>query len=148
MALKRIQKELIDLGEDAPPNCTAGPIDENDLFTWEGTIIGPENSPYAGGKFSICIRFPSDYPFKPPKCTFTTKIYHCNISPHGRLRLDILHDQWTPNLTIYRVLLSIISLMADPNPDDPLVADFAQLHKINKDKYDANAREWTSMYAM
>ena len=92
MALKRIQKELIDLGKDPPTNCSAGPLDEKDQFSWQATIMGPDDSPYAGGVFFLNIKFPTDYPFKPPKCTFTTRIYHCNINSNGAICLDILKD--------------------------------------------------------
>jgi ubiquitin-protein ligase len=88
--------------------------------------MGPSNSPYAGGVFFLDIHFSQDYPFKPPKITFRTKIYHCNISSAGAICLDILKDNWSPALTISKVLLSICSLLTDANPNDPLVANIAQ----------------------
>ena len=146
MALKRIQKELIEFSEDPPSNCSAGPIDD-DLFSWNATILGPDDSPYQGGIFSLNIRFPADYPFKPPKISFETKIYHCNINSNGAICLDILKDNWSPALTISKVLLSISSLMTDPNPDDPLVPNIASLLKTNKEEHDKNAKNWTMLYA-
>ena len=147
MALKRINRELQDLGRDPPANCSAGPIGD-DLFNWQATIMGPDDSPYAGGVFFLSITFPPDYPFKPPKVSFTTRIYHCNINNNGGICLDILKDQWSPALTISKVLLSICSLLTDPNPDDPLVPEIAQQLRENKEKHNATAREWTSKYAM
>ncbi len=146
MALKRIQRELVELQEDPPTSCSAGPADD-DLFHWQATIMGPDDSPYAGGLFFLDIHFPADYPFKPPKVTFNTRIYHCNINSNGGICLDILKDQWSPALTISKVLLSICSLLTDANPDDPLVPEIADLLKTNKSVHDANAREYTSKYA-
>ena len=149
MALKRIQEELIDLGKDPPTNCSAGPTDEKDQFHWQATIMGPDDSPYAGGVFFLNIAFPTWYPFKPPKVTFTTRIYHCNINSNGSICLDILKDQWSPALTISKVLLSISSMLVDANPDDPLVVpEIAHLYKTNRAQHDKNAKEWTTKYAM
>eukprot|EP00762_Andalucia_godoyi_P007260 ANDGO_08033.mRNA.1 Ubiquitin-conjugating enzyme E2 4 len=147
MALRRIQKELQDLGRDPPSSCSAGPQGD-DLFQWQATIMGPSDSPYAGGVFFLNIHFPTDYPFKPPKVQFTTKIYHPNINSTGSICLDILRDQWSPALTISKVLLSICSLLTDPNPDDPLVGEIAQMYKSDKARYEATAREWTRKFAM
>ena len=146
MALKRIQKELQDLGKDPPTNCSAGPLND-DLFHWQATIMGPSDTPFQGGVFFLNIHFPTDYPFKPPKVQFTTRIYHPNINSNGSICLDILRDQWSPALTISKVLLSICSLLSDPNPDDPLVPDIAQQYKTNRSQYESTAREWTRKFA-
>ncbi|CBZ30680.1 putative ubiquitin-conjugating enzyme e2 [Leishmania mexicana MHOM/GT/2001/U1103] len=148
MALRRIQKELRDLEKDPPANTSGGPVSESDLFNWKATIIGPEDSPYAGGLFFLNIHFPSDYPFKPPKLQFTTKIYHPNINNNGGICLDILKDQWSPALTISKVLLSVCSLLTDPNPDDPLVPDIARQYKTDRNAFNKTAAEWTRQYAM
>lgn len=147
MALKRIQRELQELGRAPPANCSAGPMGD-DLFHWQATIMGPEESPYSGGVFFLDIHFPADYPFKPPKVTFTTRIYHCNINSNGGICLDILKDNWSPALTISKVLLSVCSLLTDPNPSDPLVPEIAQQLKTNLAQHDATARDWTAKYAM
>jgi len=146
--LKRIAKELKDMGKDPPANCSAGPKTGKDLFKWEAKIYGPVKSPYEGGLFELAIEFPSDYPFKPPKVKFLTKVYHCNINDKGGICLDILKDNWSPALTISKVLLSICSLFTDPNPDDPLVPEIAKLYKTNRTLHDKNAREWTMKYAV
>ena len=146
MSLRRIQKELNDLKVDPPTNCGAGPIGD-DMFRWEGVIMGPADSPYTGGVFKLNIQFPVDYPFKPPHLQFTTKIYHPNINAAGLICLDILKGQWSPALTISKVLLSITSLLTDPNPNDPLVPEIATLYKRDKAAYEIEARTWTQRYA-
>jgi ubiquitin-conjugating enzyme E2 D/E len=147
MSSRRILKEITELRNDAPENCSAGPR-EDDVYTWDAMILGPTDTPYAGGVFNLEIHFPSDYPFKPPKVVFITKIYHPNISSQGNICLDILKNQWSPALTIGKVLLSICSLLADPNPSDPLMPDIADIYMKNKSAYEANAREWTRRYAI
>mmetsp|Transcript_22833 Transcript_22833/g.28074 ORF Transcript_22833/g.28074 Transcript_22833/m.28074 type:complete len:148 (-) Transcript_22833:37-480(-) len=147
MALRRITKELKDLENDPPGNCSAGPIGD-DMFKWKGTIMGPADTPYEGGVFFLNITFPKDYPFKPPKIQFITKIYHCNVNDKGGICLDILKDNWSPALTISKVLVSISSLLSDPNPDDPLVPEIAKLYKSDKKKHNKNAAAWTQKYAM
>ncbi|XP_057955766.1 ubiquitin-conjugating enzyme E2-17 kDa isoform X2 [Malania oleifera] len=99
MASKRILKELKDLQKDPPTSCSAGPVAE-DMFHWQATILGPTDSPYAGGVFLVSIHFPPDYPFKPPKVAFRTKVFHPNINSNGSICLDILKEQWSPALTI------------------------------------------------
>ncbi|CAL8267317.1 unnamed protein product [Boreogadus saida] len=134
--------ELSDLSRDPPAQCSAGPVGD-DLFHWQATIMGPNDSPYQGGVFFLTIHFPTDYPFKPPKVAFTTRIYHPNINSNGSICLDILRSQWSPALTISKVLLSICSLLCDPNPDDPLVPEIARIYKTDLNKYNKTAREWT-----
>ncbi|CAB1325328.1 unnamed protein product [Coregonus sp. 'balchen'] len=132
--------ELNDLGRDPPAQCSAGPVGDDSkaklstLFHWQATIMGPNDSPYQGGVFFLTIHFPTDYPFKPPKLAFTTRIYHPNINSNGSICLDILRSQWSPALTISKVLLSICSLLCDPNPDDPLVPEIARIYKTDTEK--------------
>ncbi|CAN1141969.1 Ubiquitin-conjugating enzyme E2 28 [Linum perenne] len=147
MASKRILKELKDLQKDPPSSCSAN------MFHWQATIMGPSDSPYSGGVFLVTIHFPPDYPFKPPKVAFRTKVFHPNVNSNGSicldiLNLDILKEQWSPALTISKVLLSICSLLTDPNPDDPLVPEIAHMYKIDLSKYEATAHSWTQKYAM
>lgn len=144
---KRIKNELDDLNKSPIPNCSAGPINNNDITKWDGTIIGPEDTPYMNGIFNISIEFTSAYPFKPPRVFFKTKIYHCNINDQGGICLDILKNNWSPALNISKLLLSICSLLSEPNPDDPLVPEIAELYKKNRELHDMNAKEYTVKYA-
>jgi ubiquitin-conjugating enzyme E2 D/E len=147
MSLRRIQRELADIRLDPPANCSAGPENENDLYRWEGVIFGPADSPFSGGVYKLKIVYPVDYPFKAPSINFMTKIYHPNINSAGVICLDTLKQNWSPALTISKVLLSICSLLCDPNPNDPLVPEIAHLYKTNRQEYEDTAREWTRKYA-
>jgi ubiquitin-protein ligase len=102
----------------------------DNIFEWVATLLGPEASPYAGGVFFLKIVFPLDYPFKPPKVTFTTKIYHCNVNSSGVICLDILKDNWSPALTVSKVLLSICSLLTDANPSKMYCAYCVVQHQV------------------
>eukprot|EP00435_Cladocopium_sp_Y103_P061414 s466_g23.t1 len=104
--------------------------------------MGPPDSAYQGGVFFLNINFPSDYPFKPPKVHFTTKIYHCNVNSNGAICLDILKDQWSPALTISKVLLSMSRDDCLGLGFDPLVPEIAQVYLKDRAKHDATAREW------
>jgi len=145
---KRLAIESSDMQSHPPENCSAGPENDNDITVWKGTIIGPKGSPFESGIFKLNIKFPHTYPFTAPQIKFETPIYHPNISKNGVICLDILKDQWSPALTISKVLLSICSLLTDPNPNDPLETEIANMYKENKCKYEILAYEWTKKYAI
>ena len=126
--MKRITKELNHLKKSQLKGVQAAPKGK-DMFHWTGTIEGPKDSCYENGMFDLDINFPKNYPFSPPKIKFKTKVYHCNISSDGSICLDIIKNQWSPILKISQVLISIQSLLCDPNPDDPLVSDIANAYK-------------------
>lgn len=146
-ALRRLTKELRDIIKDPLEGVETKPITEENIYIWEATVKGPDETPYEHGIFRLRIHFPNEYPYRPPKVKFETKIFHPNISPTGDICLDILRDRWSPALTITRVLLSILSILSDPNPNDPLVPDVAIMYKNNKELYDKTARHWTEIYA-
>ena len=146
MMNQRIKKETEKIKKDPIAGITAEPDPENPRY-FKVVISGPKDSPYEGGKFKLQLYLPDEYPMVPPKCLFMTKIYHPNIDFLGRICLDILKTNWSPALQIRAVLLSIQSLLNEPNTADPLN------EKVNdhwlKDKKDAEktAREWTKKYA-
>ena len=146
----RLKKEYQDFSKDPPMNCSGGPIkdksDSINYFRWNAIITGPTGTPFEGGIWTLDIDFPPNYPFKSPHITFITPIYHPNISKKGEICLDILKDQWSPALTISKVLLSICSLLTDPNPMDPLRPMVAKLYLENKIQYEINVRQHTILH--
>jgi len=143
----RIMSDLKDIEQNPPTHVSAGFVDDNDIYLWDATIMGPSNSPYVGGVFKLSILFPKNYPFSAPKIKFLTKIYHPNIDIHGNICLDILNIQWSPAMSISNVLLSITSLLDDPNATDPLNKSAADLYLSNKEDYKKKARLMTLQYA-
>lgn len=144
--MNRLQKESIEIKNDPPHNISAGPKNDN-LYEWEAVLIGPKETPYQDGVFILDIFIPIDYPMKPPNIIFKTRIYHPNINHSGNICLDILKNSWSPSLTISKILLSICSLLNEPNTEDPLVPDIANLFNENKELYLETAKNWTISYA-
>ena len=144
----RILEEYKQIKQENLSHISAGLIDDSNIYKWKATIHGPDDTPYRNGIFELLIDIPENYPFGPPQIRFNTPIYHPNINKYGSICLDILKDAWSPVLTISKVLLSICSLLSDPNPDDPLVKEIAKLYIENREKYNRMARNYTLTYAV
>lgn len=146
-------QELRNFELDPPDFCTVSLVEDN-LFHWEAKLKGPKDSPFEGGTFLLDIVFPNEYPNKPPKILFKTKIYHPNIGTTGQICMDIIDDMWSPALTIekrkefYRVYKKIIreflvahsisSLLADPNFDEPLIQEIGRIYKTDPERYNVS----------
>ena len=109
-----LQSELMSLMMTSTPGISAFPNDGN-LLNWTATIIGPEGTPYAGLTMKLSFAFPSTYPYTAPTVLFKTPIYHPNIDFSGRICLDILKDKWSAIYNVQSVLLSLQSLLGEPN---------------------------------
>jgi len=143
--MKRIQREISDLKKEDLGSIVLEPTDN--LQIWRGVIPGPEGSVYEGGVFQMEILLPNDYPFSAPRVVFKTRIYHMNISEQGGICIDILKNNWSPALSLFKVMLSLSSLLTDPNPKDPLVPSIANQYVRSRKLHDAAARQWTEQYA-
>ena len=114
---------------------------------WQGTSIGTTSD--ENGKFILSIKINSNqYPHIPPKVKFVSNIFHPNIHPNtGEICLDILKENWTPVLIIYKLCLSIISFLNDPNTDSPMNSEAANLYNHNRNSYNNKVREFITKYA-
>ncbi|KAK0538403.1 E2 ubiquitin-protein ligase peroxin 4 [Tilletia horrida] len=120
----------------APPSSSSGsaPVDllelrpwdadGEDLFEWFAVMRGPAGGAYEGGVFELSIQVPAQYPTKPPKMNFKTRIWHPNVSwKSGEICLDILAAQWSPAWTLSSACTAVLALLDAPEPDSPLNVD-------------------------
>ncbi|KAL0099351.1 hypothetical protein PUN28_020130 [Cardiocondyla obscurior] len=146
-ATRRLQKELGDLRASAMKNFTNIQVDEANILTWQGLIL-PDNPPYNKGAFRIEINFPAEYPFKPPRINFKTKIYHPNVDEKGQICLPIISaENWKPATKTDQVIQALIALVNDPEPEHPLRADLAEEFLKDRKKFLKNAEEFTKKHA-
>lgn len=118
---------------------SAGLRDDTDPFIWEVMIMGPSDTPYAGGMFEAELKFPHDYPNLPPTLHFTTEFWHPNVFEDGKVCISILHapgedqygyenasERWLPIHTVESILISVISMISSPNDESPANIDAAK----------------------
>ena len=118
------------------------------LTQWNATIIGPQDTPYEGGKFIVMIDFSDNYPFKAPKVHFKTKIFHPNIKQDtGEICAQAIENAWVPTLNAKFVIESLVTLLKNPNADHPLEAEIAELFQKDYKGFASKAREFTNTYA-
>jgi peroxin-4 len=126
-AVSRLNKELRDARASTDNDIQLNTID-GDLFKWRAVILGPPDTPFAGGTYRVVLRVPSDYPMVPPTASFETKVFHPNIAFHsGEVCLDILKTKWSPAWTIGSVCRAILNLLTEPEADSPLNCDAGNL---------------------
>ncbi|KAF3913936.1 hypothetical protein ABW21_db0206348 [Orbilia brochopaga] len=132
---KRLQKELMQLMMSPSPGVSAFPDDPSNLLKWTGTIAGPDGTYFEGKSFKLSFAFPADYPLQPPTVLFKTPMFHPNVDMAGRICLDILKDKWSAVYNIQSILLSLQSLLGEPNNKSPLNGQAAQLWDEDPKEY-------------
>merc|ERR1712170_305149 len=145
-ATRRLAKELSDTQTSSQKVFRDIAVDESNILVWNGLIV-PENPPFNKGAFRIRIEFPAEYPFKPPKIIFQTKIYHPNIDEKGQVCLPIISaENWKPATKTDQVIQALVALVNDPEPEHPLRADLAEEYSKDRKKFMKNAEEFTKKY--
>lgn len=147
--VRRLKKELVNFRESPLDGCLIEANDE-DLFNWQATIRGPEDTPYKGGNFLVNIHHPQDYPLHPPVYTFATKIYHPNVdSTSGLVKLrDLQPENWSPSMVVTQILLSLIVAMGEPDFECAVMSEMALECEKNPEAYRNAAKKWTEKHAM
>ncbi|TYJ53401.1 hypothetical protein B9479_005948 [Cryptococcus floricola] len=154
-ATRRLMKEYRDLTADPlQDTITAGPVSEDNMLEWEALIQGPEGTPYEGGVFAAKLVFPSDYPLNPFTMTFDPPLLHPNIYPTGQVCISILHppgddplqyesasERWSPVQGVRSVLLSVLSMLAEPNIESGADVECCKLYRDNRAEFERRVRE-------
>jgi len=139
-ARSRLLRDFYRLQCDPPSGVSGAPID-TDITQWQGIIFGPTGSPWEGGIFKVGITFNDNYPFKAPCVRFLTKMFHPNIGPSGEISLGILGDNWNPVYDVVAILLSIQSLLCEPNTTCTAGLEASMLFLENKIEYNRRIKE-------
>lgn len=134
-----LRKQLAELNKNPVEGFSAGLVDDDDIYQWEVVVIGPLDTLFEGGFFKVALTFPRDYPLRPPKMKFITEIWHPNVAKNGDVCISILHEpgedkygyekpeeRWLPIHTVETIMISVISMLADPNGDSPANVDAAK----------------------
>ena len=139
---RRIYKEYEELQKANETELGVKMVGDN-IHKWKAYIKGPNGTPYDGAIFKFDIEFPSDYPLKPPKLRFITPVWHPNFDEDsGSICLDILKSEWSPALSVHKVLISVISLLNDPNPHSPLNGRAAHQYMNHPAEFASSVKEW------
>jgi len=155
-ALQLLKKQFKELTKDAQNGFSIG-LEEDDFFKWRICFEGPQDSLYEGGLFSALLVFPQDFPNNPPEMRFETKLWHPNIYPDGRVCISILHppgtdrfndqesadERWRPILGVESILISVLSMLVDPNTESPANIDAALQYRDDNDAWKKKVRMLT-----
>jgi len=142
LATKILQTEFKKLQEQPVEGFTIDLVDDSDFFQWKVALFGPPDTLYAGGYFRAILKFPQDYPYSPPAFRFITKMFHSNIYENGEVCISILHspindpqsgelpsERWNPTQSVRTILLSVISLLNEPNTSSPANVDASVMYR-------------------
>lgn len=157
VAREMLKKELCQLMKDESSGFSVGLDDDSDFFKWRVVFEGPQDSLYEGGIFSAVLNFPADFPNNPPEMKFETEMWHPNIYPDGRVCISILHppgtdrfndqetadERWRPILGVHSILISVISMLVDPNLNSPANIDAAVHLKNDPEGWKKKVRQLT-----
>ncbi len=154
-ASELLRKQLREMSHNPPDGVSVGLGDDSNLFNWEILFVGPPDTTLEGGIFKAKLEFPPDFPNMPPTMTFLTDMWHPNVYPDGKVCISILHppgvdihnpmetaeERWRPILGVEQIIISVISMLNDPNDTSPANIDAAIMWRNDKAAYKKRVRE-------
>lgn len=142
MAERRLLTELKQLSKQSDDAQVLRLEPTDDLLRWDAVIAKPTrelSEYYYKGQWNLTIEVPTLYPMQPPKISFAreTPVAHPNIDiKSGEICLDILKlSGWSPAWNLHHLVVAILMLLDDPEPDLPLNIDMAMLYRSDKVAY-------------
>ena len=150
-----LKKQLQDLMKSTDLGFSVGLVDDNDFYKWTVCFTGPEDTLYEGGFFKAILTFPDDFPQNPPEMKFITEMWHPNIYQDGRVCISILHppgtdrfneqesaeERWRPVLGVEQILVSVVSMLNEPNCDSPANIDASVQFRDHREEYKKKVRQ-------
>mmetsp|Transcript_10524 Transcript_10524/g.16000 ORF Transcript_10524/g.16000 Transcript_10524/m.16000 type:complete len:168 (-) Transcript_10524:117-620(-) len=154
-ATELLRRQLLELSRNPPEGVSVGLGDDDNIFNWKLMIIGPSDTPYEGGFFSAKLEFPQDFPNSPPVMTFITQMWHPNVYDDGKVCISILHppgedkfneletaeERWRPILSVEAIIVSVVSMLSDPNDESPANIDAAVMWRNDRKEFKRRVRE-------
>ncbi|KAI9914116.1 hypothetical protein PsorP6_004922 [Peronosclerospora sorghi] len=153
-AKELLRRQFLEMSRNPPEGVSVGLGDDDNIFNWEILLVGPPDTLYEGGFFKAVLEFPSDFPNMPPKMTFKSEMWHPNVYPNGVVCISILHppgedqlnqqetadERWRPILGVESILVSVISMLSDPNDESPANIDAALEWRNDKEGFKKHCR--------
>ena len=153
-ATELLRRQFQELARNPPDGVSVGLVDDDSIFEWELLIIGPPDTLYEGGMFKARLKFPPEFPNLPPVMTFTSDLWHPNVYKDGKVCISILHppgedenryesseERWRPILGVEAIILSVISMLSDPNDESPANLDAAIQWRDDKKGFKKRVRQ-------
>ena len=144
----------VELNKNPIDLVSVGLTDDSDVYDWEVMIMGPDGTLYEGGFFKANLKFPKDFPNMPPEMKFTSEMWHPNVYEDGKVCISILHppgedamnaqesaeERWRPILGVEQILISVISMLSDPNDESPANIDAAVMWRNDRAAFKKKVR--------
>ena len=154
-AMKYLKKEFDQLQRDPilSLGCTVGLPNPSNIFKWKLSLLGPQDTPYAGGMFFLSVDFPEGYPNVKPEIRFINKIYHLNVDNTGHLCLTSTNEWHVSGkvkgnfYTVKQALFDVFCLFHHQGADSAYDEKMAQTYLQNPEEFNKVAKEWTKLYA-
>jgi len=150
-----LRRQFRELAKNPPDGISVGLGEEESLYCWELMIVGPPDTLYEGGFFAAQLKFPKEFPNMPPVMKIKTPIWHPNVYEDGTVCISILHppgedrfnelesatERWRPILGVESIIISVISMLSDPNDESPANLDAAVMWRNDKTAFKRKVRE-------